>query len=134
MVSFNRLILIGNLARDPELRYTGQGKPVCEFVLAVDGSGREGGEIAAGFFPVTAWEKQAEACVKHLKKGSLVQVEGRILQERWEKEGEKRSKMTVTAHLVNFLSPKAKGEVPEPAAVSSGADDAPPEGEEDLPF
>jgi len=134
MVSFNRLILMGNLARDPELRYTPQGKPVCDLVLAVDGAGREGGEITAGFFAVTAWEKQAEACAKHLKKGSLIQVEGRILQERWEKEGDKRSKTTVTAQLVAFLSPKAKAEDPEPAAVSSEAADALPEGEEDVPF
>jgi len=134
MASFNRVNLIGNLARDPEIRYTPQQKAVCDLVLAVDDSCRTEGELGPAFFPVTVWEKQAEAVAQHLKKGSLIQVEGRLVQERWEHEGEKRSKLTVTAHFVNFLSPKAKGQAAEPAAVPSGAPDQSAEGEGDVPF
>lgn len=136
MTSFNRVLLIGNLTRDPELRYTaGDGKAVCEFTLAVNGPARPGGEKSASFFPVTAWEKVAEACGKHLRKGSLVHVEGRLNQERWQAEGgENRSRITVTAHLVNFLHTKAKEEAGEPAPVPSGAPEDAGEPEADVPF
>ncbi len=130
MASFNRVLLIGNLTRDPELRHTPQGKAVCEFTLAVD----EIGEKKPSFFPVTVWEKQAEACAKHLGKGSLVHVEGRLTQERWESEGENRSRISVTAHSVNFLRTKAKEEGAEAVAVPSdtpGESGAP---ESDTPF
>jgi single-strand DNA-binding protein len=134
MVSFNRVNLIGNLTRDPELRFTPQDKAVCEFVMAVDGTSRADGEKTAGFFPITVWEKQAEACAKHLGKGSLVHVEGRLTQDRWEAEGENRSRITVTAHLVNFLRSKAKEEGAPAVAVPSGTSEEPGEPHPDTPF
>lgn len=134
MVSFNRLYLIGNLARDPEIRYTPQGKAVCELVVAVDAPSRAEGEKSASFFPVTVWEKQAEACAKHLRKGAPVHVEGRLNQERWEQDGESRSRITVTAHSVQFLGPKAKVEGVESVVVPAGASEEPEGPEADVPF
>lgn len=134
MASYNRVNLIGNLTRDPELRSTPQGKAVCEFVMAVDGVSRGDGQKNTGFFPITVWEKQAEACAKHLRKGSLVHVEGRLHQERWEHEGENRSRITVTAHVVNFLRTKAKEEGAEAVAVASGTSEEPGDPEVDGPF
>lgn len=131
MASFNRVLLIGNLARDPELRHTPQGKAVCEFTLAVDGSSQAGAEKKTHFIPVTAWEKTAEACAKHLAKGSLVHVEGRLQQERWEQEGENRSRLGVVAHSVNFLRTKTKEGGQEGVPVSSSGSGEPEDSESD---
>ena len=103
MASFNKVNLIGNLTRDPELRHTPQGKAVCDFTVAVNGIPRGGDIEIADFIPVTVWEKSAEACAKHLKKASLVHVDGRLKQDRWEKDGKKHSRLTVVASSVTFL-------------------------------
>ncbi len=124
MRSYNLALLIGNLTRDPELRSTPDGKAVCEFTVAVNGIPRPGGESRADFIPVVAWEKLAEACAKHLKKGSLVHVEARLRQERWEKEGKKLSRLTVVASSVNFLDRKKEASG-EPVAVAAGGSDEP---------
>ena len=135
MASYNRALLIGNLTRDPELRHTPQGKAVCEFTLAVDGVPRSEGEKSADYIPITVWEKRAEACAKHLRKGSLVHVEARLKQERWEAEGgEKRSRLSLVANSVTFLSGEKKGETGEPAEVPTGATTEPGEPEADTPF
>jgi single-strand DNA-binding protein len=135
MSSFNRVLLIGNLTRDPELRHTPQGKAVCEFTLAVDGVPRSEGEKSADYFPITVWEKRAEACAKHLRKGSLVHVEARLKQERWEAEGgEKRSRLALVAHSVSFLHLGTKEESGEPVGVPSGTSAEPGAPEADVPF
>lgn len=134
MVPINRLFLSGNLARDPELRHTPQGKAVCELVLAVDGVSRAEGKKRASFIPVTVWEKSAEACAKHLGKGSRVLVEARLHQERWESDGKHLSRLTVTADSVHFLNAKAKEEGAETVAIPSGTSDEPGEPEGDTPF
>jgi len=136
MVSFNRVLLMGNLTRDPELRRTPQGKAVCQFTLAVEERAPQEGKKGVDFFPITVWEKQAEACAAHLGKGSLVHVEGRLNQERWESEGENRSRVSVTAHSVTFLRTKTKEKegIAETVGAPSGGPAEPVAPEGDIPF
>ena len=142
MVSLNRVLLIGNLTKDPELRYTPSGTPVANLRLAVNSSfkGQDGQrKEETCFVTIVVWSKQAELCNQYLKKGRSVFVEGRLLYRSWEAEGKTRSTMEVRADRVQFLgSPsgsggasrgEAAGEAaapvgeadPEPA-VESGAD------------
>ncbi len=107
MANLNKVFLIGNLTRDPELRYTPGGTGVANLGLAVnrrfkDSSGELKEEVC--FLTVTVWDKQAEACCQYLKKGKPVFVEG-VLQSRfWEtSEGQKRSAIDVRAERVQFL-------------------------------
>lgn len=119
MASFNKVIVMGNLTRDPELRYTPSGAPVCGFGLALNrryqnGRGSDVEEVT--FVEITVWGKQAEACAEYLTKGRTVLVEGHLRQERWETtEGEKRSQLKVVAEAVTFLPrngrPESGGEV-----------------------
>ena len=114
---FNKIILIGNLTRDPELRYTPQGTPVVKFGIATNRKYGEGKEETF-FGDVTVWSKQAESCNKYLQKGSRVLVEGRLVTEKWEHDGKSHSKTAITAERVQFLTFKQKEE---------GEDVAPPE-------
>jgi len=107
MANLNKVFLIGNLTRDPELRYTPGGTAVANLGIAVnrrfkDSSGELKEEVC--FLTVTVWDKQAEACCQHLKKGRPVFVEG-VLQSRfWEtNDGQKRSAIDVRAERVQFL-------------------------------
>jgi single-strand DNA-binding protein len=105
--SVNRVLLLGNLTRDPELRYTPGGTAVCQFGLGLtrrwtNGAGERQEE--ACFVEVVAWGKQAEAAAAHLSKGHAVFVEGRLQLEQWETEaGEKRSRLKVVTQQVTFL-------------------------------
>lgn len=126
--SFNRVILMGNLTRDPELRYIPSGKPVCDIGLAVNErkkspAGEWVDEVA--FIDVTLWERQAENAAEFLKKGSPVLIEGRLKMDTWETDGQKRSKLRVTADkMVMVGSPKgAEGGKSEGGATyrSSGS-------------
>lgn len=106
MASLNRVLLIGNLTKDPELRYTPSGTPVANLRLAVnsrfkDQSGAWKEETC--FVTVVVWSKQAEACHQYLKKGRPVFVEGRLIYRSWEAEGKTRSTMEVRADRVQFL-------------------------------
>lgn len=104
----NRVILIGRLTRDPELKYTPNGKAVATFTLAVDrGFTNQQGEREADFIPIVAWNKRAENCSKYLAKGSLVAVEGKLRVRSYEaKEGGRRYVTEVVADMVNFLEKK----------------------------
>lgn len=108
---YNKIILIGNLTKDPELRYTPQGTPVASFRIAVNYRYRQGttDEIKQEtmFIDNVVFGKQAESCSKYLNKGSSVLVEGRLQERRWEYEGQPRSKFEVIAQSVRFLSRKA---------------------------
>lgn len=129
MASFNRVILCGNLTRDPELRETPTGSKVCEMGMAVN----ERYKTATGewvekpvYVDFSAWNRQAETCSEYLSKGSPVLVEGRLRYDTWEKEGQKRSKLSVTADRVQFLgAPKQSGmgqnPGPGPSASASPA-------------
>ena len=115
MASFNKVILIGNLTRDPELRFTSQGTAVASFGLAVHRKFKQGKEWKDDvcFVDIAVWAKQGENCEQYLNKGSLVLVEGRLNYRTWEaKEGQKRSKLEVVANNVQFLtkSDSGKGE------------------------
>jgi len=105
---YNKVILVGNLTRDPELRYTPQGTPVCSFRLAVNMRYRQSDEAKDDtlFIDVVIFGKQGESCGQYLTKGRPVLVEGRLQERRWESDGQQRSKMKVVASNVRFLGKK----------------------------
>lgn len=129
----NRIILIGRLTRDPELRYVPSGQPVASFTLAVDRSFTNAqGERATDFIDIVAWRKLAEQVTQHLSKGRLVAIEGRLQIRSYEtQDGQKRKAAEVVADAVRFLDRKGTTATPEAAAVaeeeggSEGADDVP---------
>jgi single-strand DNA-binding protein len=128
MANFNRVILLGNLTRDPELRYTPNNAPVCSFDLAINrnyttqaGERRE--EVC--YVTIVAWGKQAETCNEYLSKGRPALVEGRLSLRSWETpDGQKRSKHEVVADRVQFLGSRKGAE----------AETAPSPGEDEVPF
>jgi len=95
----NVVAVIGNLASDPEMRYTPAGRAVCTFRMAVS---RAGGE-QADFFTVVAWERQAEVCNEFLVKGRRVGIEGRLHHSTWETDEGRRSKVEIVASRVQLL-------------------------------
>ena len=105
MSGLNQVVLIGNLARDPELRYTPDGTPVTSFTIAVNRPfvNRQG-EREADFVPIVVWKKQAETCSEYLMKGSQVAVEGRLQVRNYEdKDGIRKWVTEVVARRVDFL-------------------------------
>jgi single-strand DNA-binding protein len=102
MVSFNRVILAGNLTRDPELRFTQSGTPVCGFGLAVNRVFSKNDEV--DFFNVSAWRELGETIANYKKKGDPILVEGRLQYRTWEaQDGSKRSAVDIVADNVQFL-------------------------------
>src|SRR5215210_2861637 len=102
MVSFNRVVLAGNLTRDPELRFTNNGIPVCSFGLAVNRVRSKSEEV--DFFDITAWRELGETIANYKKKGDPILVEGKLQYRTWEaQDGSKRSKVDVVADNVQFL-------------------------------
>ena len=115
----NAVILTGNLASEVELREFGDEKRLATFRLAVD---RGGKNDEADFFRITVWDRQAQLCADYLAKGRKVGVEGRLKYHAWEDEGQKRSRVEVVAHRIEFLSPpppdSGAGVAPFEAAVA----------------
>lgn len=106
----NRVILIGRLTRDPEMRYTPAGVAVTQFTLAVDRPFQSGGEREADFIPVVTWRQLAELCANYLRKGRLAAVEGRIQVRNYENNEGKRVYVTeVIADNVRFLESNREG-------------------------
>lgn len=107
-MSFNKIIIVGNLGRDPELRYTPQGIAVCNFSLATNEKKRDkSGELqdVTTWFKVTLWRQQAENASKYLTKGSPVYVEGRLRVEDWtDRDGNNRYTLEVQATEMHFIS------------------------------
>lgn len=107
-MSFNKIIVVGNLGRDPELRYTPQGSAVCNFSIATNEKKRDkAGDLqdVTTWFRVTLWNKQAENASKYLTKGSSVYIEGRLRIEEWaDKDGKNRFTLEVNATDMQFLS------------------------------
>ena len=95
----NSVNLIGRIATEIELRYTPEGTAIAEFVIAVDNYGDK-----TSFISVTCWRKTAENVAEYMEKGRQVGIVGELVQDRWEKDGQKRSKIKVTARNVKFLS------------------------------
>lgn len=114
MLEMNKVMLIGNLTRDPELSYLANGTPLAKLGLAVSrrykgSDGQYKDETA--FVDVDVWRNQAEFCSKYLSKGRRVYVEGRLKYDTWEnQDGSKRSKLTVTAERVQFADSKPTGD------------------------
>ena len=105
-MSFNKIILIGNLGRDPELRYTPQGTPVCTFSLATNERTKREGEQRdiTTWFRVTLFGKQAETASQYLARGRSVYIEGRLrLEEYTDKEGKQRHSLEVIASDMQFI-------------------------------
>ncbi len=130
---YNKVILIGNLTKDPEMRYTPQGTPVATFSLAINYSYKQGDEWKkeTTFVDIVVFGKQAESCGQYLNKGSSALVEGRLQERRWESDGQQRRKFEVVAQSVKFLSSKKSGT----QGGGGGEDFAPPEETTDLePF
>ncbi|MDP8230419.1 MAG: single-stranded DNA-binding protein [Candidatus Gorgyraea atricola] len=113
MASFNKVFLMGNLTRDPELRYVPSGAPVATFGLAVNRryvtqQGEKKDEVC--FVRIVVFGKQAESCSQYLNKGRLVFIEGRLQYRSWEQEGQKRNSLDVVADRVQFLgAPRSQG-------------------------
>jgi len=135
---YNKVILMGNLTRDPEMRYTPGGTPVTEFGLAVnrryttkDGQQKE--EVA--FVDITAWGKQAEVIHQYMKKGRRIFLEGRLVFDSWtSSDGQKRSKLRVRLDNFVFLgSRQDAGESQEPLPAAGSESQVPPD-EDDIPF
>jgi len=124
-MSFNKIIIVGNLGRDPELRYTPQGVAVCDFSMATNDKKRDkSGEMqeVATWFRVTLWRNQAENAAKYLKKGSQVYIEGRLSQEEWtDRDGNNRQTLSVQASEMHFIG--SRGD----AGSSMGDDSSEPE-------
>ena len=111
MANLNKVLLIGRLTRAPELRYTKTGKAVCSFSIAVNsfytGSNSEKQENVC-FLDVSAWGRQGETCAEYLNKGSTVFVEGRLRLEKWEKDGQRKSKHSISARVIQFLDSRSR--------------------------
>jgi single-strand DNA-binding protein len=106
--SFNRVILVGNLTRDPEIRYVQSGAGVVKFTLAVNRRTKNGDETT--YIDITAWEKLAETCNTYLKKGSSVLVEGRLVIRNYEdKDGNKRKATEIVIDTMQMLDRKESG-------------------------
>ena len=108
----NKVILIGNLTRDPEQGKTPAGVDFCRFSLAVQRDfANANGERETDFFNITVWRKQAELCLKYLKKGNKAGIVGTLQNRTYEdKDGVKRTATEVVANEIEFLTPKAKEE------------------------
>ncbi|MDA0991514.1 MAG: single-stranded DNA-binding protein [Verrucomicrobia bacterium] len=133
MASFNRVILMGNLTKDPEVRYLQSGTAVCDLRLAVTEKFKnKAGETVDStcFVDVVVWARQAETCGEYLSKGSPILTEGRLQLDEWKtKEGETRSKLRVRADRVQFLgSPKGRAEFSDTASARDDSGDGPPMG------
>ena len=107
MQHINRVVITGNLTRDPELRSTPSGTSVCKLRVAVNGRRKTAGgewEDKPGFFDVVAWGAQGEACAEHLAKGSAVAVEGRLDWREWRSDGgPRREAVEIVSKSVQFL-------------------------------
>jgi single-strand DNA-binding protein len=147
--NINVVVITGNLTRDPELRSTGGGTPVCDLRVAVNSRRKDGqtGEWVdkPNYFDVTVWGNQAESCSQFLSKGRPVAIDGRLDWHEWDaQDGTKRSAVEIIAESVQFLGGRQDGEgggggggnqyVPAGAAASSDADFGASAADDDIPF
>jgi single-strand DNA-binding protein len=142
MASINRVVIVGNLTRDPELRHTPSGMPVCSLRVAVNTRRKdESGQWTdkPNYFDVTVWGQQGEACSQYLAKGRPVGVDGRLEWREWEaQDGSKRQAVDIVADNVQFLGGRGDSEggtyVPAGAAAQSNDDFPPSAADDDIPF
>jgi single-strand DNA-binding protein len=146
MANINRVVLVGNLTKDPELRHTPNGTAVCKLRLAVntrqkDASGNWGDK--PNYFDVTVWGNQGESCAQYLSKGRPVGVDGRLDWREWDaQDGTKRQAVQIIAESVQFLGSReggggdfgGGGNQFVPAGASESAADFPSTADDDIPF
>lgn len=142
MASFNKITIVGYLGRDPELRYTPDGTPVCDFSVATterrkDKSGEP--QDLTTWFRVTAWRRLAELAGQYLTKGKQVYVEGRLVQREFQdRDGNTRFNLEVTASDIQFIG--SRGDESQPMRAGAGAqprqeaNSPAPVTEDDIPF
>ena len=144
MASVNKAILIGNLGRDPELRYTPSGQPVANFTLATNERWRDkegNNQERTEWHRIVVWGKTAENCAQYLQKGRSAYVEGRLQTREWEdRDGKKRYTTEVVAQNVTFLGGRGEGGSQggpppgPPSEPSSGPPSGPSGDGDDIPF
>lgn len=133
MSGVNKVIIIGNLGRDPELRHTANGTSVANFSVATsERFKRANGEFEerVEWHNISVWGNLAELCEKYLRKGSKVYVEGRIQTDEFEKDGEKRKFTKIIGQTVQFLDPKKQAA----GSGSSAGYDSGPSNDDEIPF
>ena len=160
MADVNHVILIGRLTRDAELKYTSGGMAVCKFAIAVNKRRKQGEQWVeeANFFDIVLWGRSGESLNQYLVKGKQVAVEGELHQNRWEQDGQSRSKIEIMANNVQLLGGNANSQgsgssghtggaasggsaapyqkrPSQPASGSADTDDSvPPDFPDDIPF
>jgi len=142
--SVNRVVVVGNLTRDPELRHTPSGTPVCSLRIAVntrrkDASGQWADK--ANYFSVGVFGQQAENCAQYLAKGRPVAIDGRLEWREWEQDGNKREAVEIVADSVQFLGSRGDGEgaasagyIPADASGAPAGDFPTSPTDDDIPF
>ncbi|HXQ85461.1 MAG: single-stranded DNA-binding protein [Gaiella sp.] len=142
--SVNRVVVVGNLTRDPELRHTPSGTPVCSLRIAVntrrkDASGQWADK--ANYFSVSVFGQQAENCAQYLAKGRPVAIDGRLEWREWEQDGNKREAVEIVADSVQFLGSRGDGDggggggyIPADAPATPAGDFPSSPTDDDIPF
>ena len=131
MADINRVVLVGRLTKDSELKYTAQGQPVLHFSIAVNRRVKQGDEYKdeASYFDIVYWGRQGQNLAQYLVKGKAVGIDGELRQERWQQDGQFRSKVNVVATNVQLLTPRTDNDKPpankpgKPSATQPGLDD-----------
>jgi len=142
MADVNHVVLIGRLTRDAELKYTSGGMAVCKFAIAVNKRRKQGEQWVdeASFFDIVLWGKSGESLNQYMVKGKQVAVEGELHQNRWEQDGQPRSKVEIMANNVQLLGgdKNAQGSAQNarnsPSRAPETASDNPPDFPDDIPF
>ena len=145
--NINRVVLVGNLTRDPELRHTPSGTPICKLRIAVNTRQKDGATgqwtDKPNYFDVTVWGNQGESCAQYLSKGRPVAIDGRLDWREWEgQDGNKREAVEIVAESVQFLGGRGDdgglggggGNQFVPAGAAQESADFPAAADDDIPF
>ncbi len=138
----NKVVLVGRLTRDSELKYTSSGTAINKFSIAVNRNRKQGDQWIdeVNYFDITLWGKRGEALQPYLLKGKQVAVEGELRQNRWEQDGQKRSKVEIFAVNIQLLGGRSAGGAESTANFQNtetgqnGSSSAHEEFEDDIPF
>ena len=124
-MSLNSVNIMGNLTRDPELRYTPNGKAVCNLSIANNRVYTKNGEKVSevSYFDVEVWGVIAENCSKYLSKGNGIIAEGRLRQDRWEKEGKTQSRVRIAANNIHFMPKKSNDQTAKNSGQNAAGSD-----------
>jgi len=145
MVDINHTVLIGRLTRDAEIKYTGNGQAVCKFSIAVNRRRKNGEqwEDEVNYFDIVLWGRQGESLSQYLQKGKQVCVDGELRQDRWQQDGQNRSKVEIVAGNVQLLGGSqgsgsgGSDKTPGTGSYSQNKQEAPAEDDhftDDIPF